>query len=506
MEALKVIASIDQGTQSTRCILYDSSMNTLESSSKQHKQYYPQSGWCEHDPNEIIESVYYTMNEAVRKLKEKVDSFVIVGLGITNQRETIVVWDKKTGIPLYNAIVWLDIRASEEANHMVETFGSDRTFYQKTGLLINTYFSAFKLKWMSNNLSWFNECVANESIRFGTIDTWLIYNLTGEYLTDITNASRTFLMDINKEKWSSELIKIFGFNFNVLPEIRSNCSDFGTIINKNVPDFNGVKILGVAGDQQASCVGQGLFEKLATKCTFGTGAFILTNTGTERVMSSGGLLCTPCYKLSANTPTTFALEGSIAIAGAGVTWLKDMGMISEPSEISEILLKYKSSDGVVFAPAFSGLFAPRWRSDARGCIMGMTQHTERGHIVRAYCESIGLQLYEIIQSFLSDMGVSSIPYINVDGGLSQNSELLQLISDITNTKLEKPEITEITSYGAALLAGLGAKLWDSLDEVKKFTSKSRVGRVWTPSIPHEERHKIFQYWNMGIERSLLWHI
>eukprot|EP00375_Theileria_parva_P002611 XP_765292.1 glycerol kinase [Theileria parva strain Muguga] len=466
---------------------------------------YPGIKWCEHDPNEIMDSVYYTMNESVKQLKEKVPNFVLVGLGVTNQRETVVVWDKDTGKPLHNAIVWLDIRASTEANNMVELYGSDRHFYHINGLLISTYFSAFKLKWMSNNLDWFDKRVREESVRIGTIDTWIIYNLTGEFLTDITNASRTFLMDINTEKWSTEMLKIFGLTGNLLPKIRPNCSDFGTINNDKVPGFKGVKILGSAGDQQASCIGQGLFENLATKCTFGTGAFILTNTGSKKVMSTGGLLCTPCYKLSPTTPTVFALEGSIAIAGAGITWLQDMGLLSDPSEISEILKKIKSSDGVVFAPAFSGLFAPRWRNDARGSIMGMTQHTERGHIVRAYCESIGLQLYEIIHSFLSDTGLLSIPYINVDGGLSQNSELVQLISDLTDTRLERPENAEITSFGAALLAGLQAKLWDGLTEVKKFTNGAN-NTVWTPSMSPEQRTTIIKYWNLGIERSLSWHL
>uniref|UniRef100_A0A3B0MN86 glycerol kinase n=1 Tax=Theileria annulata TaxID=5874 RepID=A0A3B0MN86_THEAN len=503
MDTVKVIASIDQGTQSTRCTLYDSSMNILASSKSKHTQYHPKSGWCEHDANEIMDSVYNTMNECIRKLKEKVPNFLLVGVGVTNQRETVVVWDKDTGKPLHNAIVWLDIRAGTEANKMVELYGSDRHFYHINGLLISSYFSAFKLKWMSNNLDWFDKRVREES------------NLTGEFLTDITNASRTFLMDINTENWSTEMLKyfrfylkkcrIFGLTGNLLPKIRPNCSDFGTINNEKVPGFKGVKILGSAGDQQASCIGQGLFENLATKCTFGTGAFILTNTGSKKVMSTGGLLCTPCYKLSPTTPTVFALEGSIAIAGAGITWLQDMGLLSDPSEISEILRKIKSSDGVVFAPAFSGLFAPRWRNDARGSIMGMTQHTERGHIVRAYCESIGLQLYEIIHSFLSDTGLLSIPYINVDGGLSQNSELVQLISDLTNTRLERPENPEITSLGAGLLAGLEAKLWNDLTEVKKITNGSSK-TVWDPTMSAEQRMTIIKYWNLGIERSLSWRL
>ncbi|AFZ79707.1 glycerol kinase family member protein [Theileria equi strain WA] len=433
-----------------------------------------------------------------------VPNYELVGLGITNQRETIIAWDAKTGKPLYNAIVWLDIRAKEEADEIISTYGSDKHFYQKTGLLVSTYFSALKLKWMSNNLDWFDKAVKEETVRFGTIDTWLIYNLTGEYVTDITNASRTFLMDINKERWSTEMLGLFGLKMNLLPKILPNCTVFGVINNEKVPLYKGIEITGCAGDQQAACVGQGLFEPCSTKCTFGTGAFILTNTGTKRVISTGGLLCTPCYKLGPSSPTIYALEGSIAIAGAGISWLKSMGMIQDPAEISDILKEFKSSGGVVFAPAFSGLFAPRWRSDARGCIMGMTQHTQRGHIVRAYCESIGLQLFEIIQTFLVDMEIQNLPYICVDGGLAKNPELLQLICDIVRVPLEKPTTTEVTCYGAAILAGLQVGLWESLEEVKKLT-KGR-DQTWKPDLDPEERQKIISYWNLGIERSLLWQI
>ncbi|KAK2197889.1 bifunctional Carbohydrate kinase [Babesia duncani] len=480
--------------------------------------------WCEHDPLEIMESVYDVMNGALEELKKKVPSFEIVGLGITNQRETIIAWDAATGKPLYNAIVWLDIRAEKEVEELIDTYGSASHFYNKTGLLINTYFSAAKLKWMSKNLDWFDRAVAEETVRFGTIDTWIIYNLTGEFVTDITNASRTLLMDIHKEKWSTEMLSVFGLKRSLLPNILSNCSTFGTIKSDRVPEFKGIKITGCAGDQQASCVGQGIFQEFAIKCTFGTGAFILTNTGifkaldgiiqigTRRVISSGGLLCTPCYKLGDNAETVFALEGSIATVGAGVTWLKEMGLISDKKEISAILNECKKSKGVVFVPAFAGLFAPRWRADARACIMGMTQHTGRGHIIRAFCESIGLQFAEILTSLSRDVGARDYPYICVDGGLSKNSEIMQLISDIVNVPfgkyiyqiatLERSHDPEVTCRGAAALAGMGAGVLKTLKHVEQVIAKR--DERWLPNITNEERAEIVKFWNLGVERSLMW--
>lgn len=500
--SMKVIAAIDQGTQSTRCIFFDEKLQILASSSKVHKQYYPQSGWCEHDPLEIMENVYETMNDAFKQLSNKHDNVTIVGLGITNQRETIIAWDAKTGKPLHNAIVWLDIRAEEEAQNLILTYGAPSFFAEKTGLMINSYFSAVKLRWMSKHLPWFKRAVAEGTVRFGTVDTWIIYNLTGEYVTDVTNASRTMLMDIAKEKWSSQMLGVFDLNVNVLPTILPNCANFGEINNPNVPNFKGVKITGCAGDQQAACVGQNILEPYATKCTLGTGGFVFTNTGTKRIRSTGGLLCTPCYKLGETCETVYALEGSIAIVGAGITWLKNMGMIKEPAEISSILKECPRSGGVVFVPAFSGLFAPRWRADARACIMGMTQHTDRSHIIRAFCESIGLQLNEILHSLLNDMEINKVSFICVDGGLSKNAEIMQLLADIVDTTIEIPALSEATCVGAAVLAGLQVKLWDGMDSVKEVTGKRL--KKWTPTMDSSHRDEIIKYWNLGVERSLLW--
>ncbi|ORM40504.1 Glycerol kinase [Babesia sp. Xinjiang] len=527
---MKVIAAIDQGTQSTRCIFYDEQLQPLATASKKHKQHYPQSGWCEHDPLEIMESVYATMNDALTQIKSQCGEVEIVGVGITNQRETIVAWDAETGKPLHNAIVWLDIRAEAEAQELITQYGSATFFVEKTGLVINSYFSgelenveanthiiaAIKLMWMSNNLPWFKEAVEKETVRLGTIDTWIIYNLTGKYATDVTNASRTLLMDINKGKWSSQMLRVFDLNVNVLPEILPNCADFGIIDNTNVPEFKNVKITASIGDQQSACIGHGIFETGATKLTLGTGGFVLTNTGTKRVRSTGGLLCTPCYKLGQDSDMVYALEGSIAIVGAGITWLKEMGMINTPSEISDVLRECSSSGGVVFVPAFSGLFAPRWRADARGCIMGMTQHTKRKHIIRAFCESIAFQLREILQFLLKDMDMEEVPYICVDGGISKNAELLQLISDIVETHLglsnmlsthlysEVSGVEETTCAGAAMLAGIQAGVWSSIDHVRQFISKRP--KRWTPQMSEDVRKVAIDYWNLGVNRSMLWQL
>lgn len=309
-------------------------------------------------------------------------------------------------------------------------------------------------------------------------------------------------MDIGKEKWSTQMLQVFQLNTVVLPKILPNCAEFGTITNDRVPHFKGVQIKGSAGDQQAACIGQNILEPYATKLTLGTGGFVLTNTGTKRVRSSGGLLCTPCYKLGEDVDTIFAIEGSIAIVGAGVSWLQKMGMIKDPKEISEILKECPESGGVVFVPAFSGLFAPRWRADARACIMGMTQQTGRGHIIRAFCESVGMQLTEILTSLARDMGINKVPYICVDGGMSKNFEVMQLISNIVDTTLEMPAFLEATCAGAAILAGFKAGIWDSIDSVKNITGKRL--KTWNPDMTKEKREEIVKYWNLGVERSLLW--
>ncbi|GFE55422.1 glycerol kinase [Babesia ovis] len=501
---MKLIAAIDQGTQSTRCIFYDEHLQPLATSSKAHKQCYPQSGWCEHDPMEIMECVYSTMNDALSQIESKYERFEIVALGITNQRETILAWDAKTGKPLHNAIVWLDIRAEGEAEAIITQYGSADCFVEKTGLVVNSYFSAFKLKWMSKNLPWFKKGVENATIRLGTIDTWIVYNLTGRYVTDITNASRTFLMDIEKGQWSSEMLQVFDLNLNVVPEILPNCAEFGVIDNPNVTRFKDVKITASIGDQQSGCIGHGIFEPCATKLTLGTGGFVLINTGKRRVKSTGGLLCTPCYKMGHDSDTVYALEGSIATVGAGITWLQEMGMIQNPSEISDILNDCQESGGVVFVPAFSGLFAPRWRADARGCIMGMTQYTKRKHVIRAFCESIGFQLREILESLLNDMDMEKVPYICVDGGIAKNVELLQVISDIVDTPLEASAVVETTSAGAAILAGIQAKVWEDLEHVRQFICDRP--RKWVPQMTEAERQKAINYWNLGVNRSMLWQI
>lgn len=506
-----LIATIDQGTQSTRVVVYTSSLRVLASAQKAHKQLYPNAGWVEHDPVEIIDVICALFVEATAQLEAQLGRtclYKIQCVGITNQRETVVAWDRTTGHPLYNAIVWLDTRTKDVVDSISERVGGADALRHETGLPVSTYFSGTKMRWMIDHVSEVREAVDAKRCYFGTLDTWIIWNLTGGpvsgvYVTDITNASRTQLMDLSTCNWSDKLLGVFGIPRECLPEIRSSAEVYGKVIKCGTTAFENVPISGCAGDQQAACIGQGVFRKGLVKCTYGTGAFILINTGTTAVPSSSGLLTTPCYQLGPDAPVVYALDGSIAIAGAAVTWLRDnLGAINEPHETEALITSVNNTAGTYFVPAFSGLFAPRWRRDARGCIVGLTQHTKKAHIVRAVMESVGFQLREIIVAMLTDMKMDKLELIRVDGGMSRNNPFLQMTANLCGCIVERPENPEVTSIGAAVAAGLGIGFWKSTDEIEAYLLSS--SRRWHPEYGKEERERKIKNWNKAVERSLNW--
>ncbi|ANQ10187.1 Glycerol kinase [Plasmodium coatneyi] len=499
---MNVILSIDQSTQSTKLIFFDEELNVLHTNSLNHEQKCFKPGWYEHDPVEIINNLYTLMNDGLKALKEKHKEVVIKCIGITNQRETVIIWDKLTGKPLYNAIVWLDTRVEDIVAEFSKKYNNDY-FQKKTGTYFNTYFSAFKILWLIQNNAEIKKKVEDGSAIIGNINTWLIYNLTnGNSYTDVTNASRTLLMNIKTLEWDEELCKMFGItNMSVLPEIKCNTFHFGSVKCEQVPDYAGVPITGCIGDQQSACIGQAIFDEGEAKCTYGTGVFLLINTGYKVVYSSCGLITTVCYKFNENDQAKYALEGSIGTAGSGVSWLVKNNLISHPSEASYIMENCEDTGGVVFVPAFSGLYAPRWRSDARACITGMTFNTERKHIVRSLLEGIVFQLNEIVYSLLSDMGIEMLHVLRCDGGMTKNKAFMQFNSDIINTKIEVSKYSEVTAVGAAVLAGLGVKIWKDLDSVKSLIRNS--DSTFNAKMDEKNRKKKISEWDKAVERSLL---
>lgn len=498
---MELILAIDQSTQSTKIIFFDTNLKPVHMGQAFHDQKCEKPGWYEHDPNEILEQLYKLMNDGIKAVKEKHPDAVLKCIGITNQRETVVVWNKATGKPLYNAIVWLDTRTEDLVKEFSEKYNNDE-FQKLTGTFINSYFSAVKVLWMMQNDDNIKKQILSGEALIGNINTWLIYNLTkGNHYTDVTNASRTMLMNITTLEWDKKLCKMFGMtNMNILPQIKSNCGDFGVVKNELVPDFLNVPITGCAGDQQSACIGQGIFSEGETKCTYGTGAFLLINTGHKIVYSSCGLLTTVCYKIREQDPPCYALEGSIGTAGAGVSWLKKNGFIKDPSETNEIMESTTDAGGVVFVPAFSGLYAPRWRTEARATIQGMTFNTERKHIVRALLEGIVFQLNEIIESLLSDAEMEMLPVLRCDGGMTKNKGFMQFNSDIINTHIEISAYSELTALGAAVLAGLGANIWKNVNEVKDIIRK--YDKVYTCQMEKKVRKKKIAEWNDAVERIL----
>jgi len=489
----KLLVAIDQGTTSTRAILFDVKGNVKFISQFEFKQYFPKNGWVEHNPNEI----WLTTLKALRKVIKKASDLKgnIISLGITNQRETTILWDKKTGKPVYNAIVWQDRRTQTYCEKLKKR-KYEKSFRKKTGLFIDPYFSATKIKWILENVKDSKKLLKSNNLLFGTVDTFLIWKLTKgkKHLTEATNASRTMLFNINNNKWDKEILRKLNIPKNILPEVKNSADDFGItnkkIIGKEIP------ISAVLGDQQAAAVGQACFEKGSIKSTYGTGAFVIMNTGSKKIYSNNKLLTTICYRL--NEKNTYALEGSIFIAGAGVQWLRDkLKLINNAYETEKIAKSKKNNDGVYIVPAFSGMGAPYWRPDVRGLITGLTRNSDWKSLVRAVVESVAYQSYDLFNSMRKDGLKPRI--IKVDGGMVSNNWFSQFLSDIINLNVIRPRVLETTALGVALFAGYQIGEFKSLNQIKVIWKKDRV---FSPKLNNSLRNNLLQGWKLAIRKTL----
>jgi len=490
------IASLDQGTSSTRCMIFDKSGAVIAIDQKEHRQFTPNSGWVEHDAAEIWENTQAVIKGACAKAK--VEKGQVQALGITNQRETVVAWSAKTGKALHSAIVWQDTRTAEFLNSLTESQKS--LLIHRTGLAIAPYFSASKIHWLLKNVTEVQQALAKGDLRVGTIDSWLIWNLSGGlHITDVTNASRTMLMNLETLNWDSDLLEIFDIPASIMPEIRSSSEIYAKTL-ANGPFGEALAISGNLGDQHAAMVGQACFEKGSSKTTYGTGNFALLNTGEEIVRSKHGLLTTVCYKFG-DQPAKYALEGSVAVTGSAIQWLRDqLEIINAAPEIEKLALTVPDSGGVFFVPAFSGLFAPYWRSDARGVIVGLTRATTKAHLARATLDAICYQTMEIMDAMVADSGVA-MSEMKVDGGITASQLCMQLQADVMGVEIVKPFITETTALGAAYAAGLAIGFWKSTDEVK---AQWKQDRRWKPENDSESRSKGAALWKRAVTRTFNW--
>ncbi|HJR79227.1 MAG TPA: glycerol kinase GlpK, partial [Anaerolineales bacterium] len=451
----KYVAAIDQGTTSTRFMVFDHGGNVVAVDQREHQQLYPKPGWVEHDPLEIWERTQEVIQGALEN--GNVSAKEIVALGITNQRETTIVWDKNTGKPICNAIVWQDTRTDVTINDLAKEGGQDR-FRKKTGLPLATYFSGPKLKWILDNVDGARKRAEKGELLFGNIDTWLIWNLTSHHITDVTNASRTMLMNLKTLDWDDQILKILDIPRTILPEIKSSSENYGSVEVDNCPPLQNIPVSGDLGDQHAALFGQTCFDPGEAKNTYGTGCFMLLNTGEKPVASNSGLLTTLGYKIGDQNPV-YALEGSIAITGALVQWLRDnLGLIGSSAEVEELAKSVEDNGGIYFIPAFSGLFAPYWKSDARGAIVGMTRYVNKGHIARAALEATAYQTREVLDAMEADSGVKLMA-LKVDGGMVFNELLMQFQADILDVPVIRPKVAETTALGAAYAAGLAVGFW-----------------------------------------------
>ena len=491
---VRYIAAIDQGTTSTRFMIFDHAGNVIAVDQKEHEQIYPKPGWVEHDPLEIWKRTQDVIAGALKK--GGIEPNDLSAIGITNQRETTVVWDKQTGKPVYNAIVWQDTRTDEICNEL-EKQGRQDALREKTGLPLATYFSGPKLKWMLDNLPGVRAKAEKGELLFGNIDTWLIWNLTGGvHVTDVTNASRTMLMDLHTLEWDDEILRLLDIPKSVLPKICSSSEIYGTACGL----LEGLPVCGDLGDQQAALFGQTCFTSGEAKNTYGTGCFMLLNTGEKPVISKSGLLTTLGYKIGAQK-AVYALEGSIAIAGALVQWLRDnLGLIEKSADVEALARSVNDNGGAYFVPAFSGLFAPYWKSDARGAIVGMTRYINKGHIARAALESTAYQTREVLDAMEKDSHVK-LTALKVDGGMVFNELLMQFQADILGVPVIRPKVAETTALGAAYAAGLAAGFWNDLGELSVHWS---MDKQWKPSIDAGTRGKLYTQWKKAVTRTFDW--
>ena len=495
----KFVAAIDQGTTSTRFIIFDHEGNVVAVDQKEHEQIFPKPGWVEHDALEIWQRTQEVMDGALKKAAEKysITSGQITAIGVTNQRETAVVWDKATGKPVYHAIVWQDTRTDGICNELAKTGGQDR-LRAKTGLPLATYFSGPKIKWILDHVDGVRAKAESGQVLFGNIDTWLIWNLTGEHVTDVTNASRTLLMNLNTLDWDDEILALLDIPRAMLPKIKSSSEVYGHVGEGH--SLRGVPVAGDLGDQQAALFGQTCYSVGEAKNTYGTGCFMLLNTGEAPIQSKSGLLTTLGYKIG-DQKAVYALEGSIAIAGALIQWLRDnLGLIQSSAEVEPLAGSVEDNGGVYFVPAFSGLYAPYWKSDARGVIAGMTRYVSKGHIARAALEATAYQTCEVLQAMEADSGVK-LTALKVDGGMVFNELLMQFQADILDVPVVRPKVSETTALGAAYAAGLAVGFWKDYDELRANWGRDKE---WTPVMDAKVREGLYSSWKKAVTRTFGW--
>ncbi|MCT9818824.1 glycerol kinase GlpK [Microbacterium sp. W1N] len=496
------VLAIDQGTTSTRAIVFDDTGAIVASAQREHEQFFPRAGWVEHDPVEIWTDTEWVIATALGRARTRADD--IAAVGVTNQRETTVVWDKRNGRPIHRAIVWQDTRTQPAIDRLT---GPDREgtfrFAEQTGLPVATYFSASKIAWILDHVDGARDLAEAGHLLFGTTDSWLVWNLTGGarggiHVTDVTNASRTLLMDLRTLDWADELLAHWRIPRSMMPEIRSSSAVLGTV--SAVSELRGVPIAGILGDQQAATFGQAAFDAGESKNTYGTGNFLLVGTGTEIVRSESGLITTVAYRCG-DEPARYALEGSIAVTGSLVQWLRDnLGIISRSEDVETLARSVDDNGGAYFVPAFSGLFAPYWRPDARGALVGLTRYVGKGHIARAALEATAFQTLDVIEAAVADTG-RELDELRVDGGMTRNDLLLQFQADVLQLPVVRPKVVETTALGAAYAAGLATGVWASRDELRGHAQEDRR---FEPQMPRDERDRRVRMWRKAVQKSLDW--
>ncbi|MGL5857974.1 MAG: glycerol kinase GlpK [Angustibacter sp.] len=504
----RFVAAIDQGTTSTRCLVFDRGGTVVSAAQREHRQLFPRAGWVEHDATEIWSNTQRVADRALADAGLTADD--VAAVGITNQRETTVVWDRETGRPVHPAIVWQDTRTQRICDGLGALGGGVERYRDRTGLPLATYFAGPKIRWILDHVEGAAERAARGELLFGTIDTWLLWNLTGGpdgglHLTDVTNASRTLLMDLETLDWDAGIAADIGVPLAMLPQVVPSSQRYGVVRDGSLA---GVPIAGVLGDQQAAMFGQTCFEPGMAKNTYGTGNFVLLNTGTQRQRSEHGLITTVCYQLGgaagtqpSDTAPVYALEGSIAVTGSLVQWLRDnLGLISAAEEIEALAGSVDDNGGVYVVPAFSGLFAPHWRPDARGAIVGLTRYATKAHLARAALEAAAFQSWEVIQAMDADSGVP-LTELRVDGGMVANELLMQFQADLLGVDVIRPAVTETTALGAAFAAGLAVDFWSGLAELRQIWAPDRR---WSPAMDDQHRERLLRTWSRAVERTLNW--
>jgi len=497
----RYVAAIDQGTTSTRCMLFDHDGGVVSVDQVEHRQILPRPGWVEHDPIEIWENTRRVVAGALARAD--VTAGDLAAVGVTNQRETTVVWDRTTGRPVHNAIVWQDTRTQGICDRLAGLGGGTDRYRDRTGLPLATYFAGPKARWILDHVDGAQDAAERGELLLGTVDSWLLWNATGGtdgglHITDVTNASRTLLMDLDRLEWDEDIAQELGIPTSMLPEIRSSSEIYGTARAHGV--LSGVPLAGALGDQQAATFGQVCFDVGTGKNTYGTGNFLLLNTGAERMRSEHGLLETICYRIGDADPV-YALEGSIAVTGSLVQWLRDnLGLVRSAGEVEALAREVEDNGGAYFVPAFSGLFAPYWRSDARGALVGLTRFVNRGHVARAALEATAYQTREVVDAMRADSGVE-LTELKVDGGMVVNELLMQFQADQLGVPVVRPEVTETTALGAAYAAGLAVGYWDGLDDLRRNWAE---GARWTPSMPDDERERLYAQWKKAVTRTFDW--